>query len=516
MSYSLDERGGGDTESDSGGTERSVGIHGLKRLAREYCAAGFYDAAAHGRIDQLTPDELAQYNSCDAAYTYKLAHQFIPRQIEDGVRQMYLELLVPAANTLAEIAEHGAYIDQIALRRLALEWLPEYLDTEVALQSQAVSMGWPAAAPAINLGSWQQLGKLLYDVCGHSEVGKSGRSTKMAVLKVIAEESGPIGDFCRLLLEWRGLNHDITNYIQAIPEAIDSSSRIHPEALIHGTRVGRTSYHAPPVQTIPKARTVGAKRARIRTIFASPHPEVTLIEADFRQAELWAATMVSGDTQMLEDLQSGDFHARVAESTFGVTKETCDPDMWELYRDSSKILVYGKFYGAGVDALMGDKAIQGRGSTGSYVLFKTRREAEEHIKNFDERYQAYYQWREAEKKHVMAEGEQQSLTGRKRRYYWIQDYKQLNQAINMPISSLSHDFLLASLIELHPLLKPFGAHIWFEVHDSIVMEVPKVFLKEVVELVTRVMQKPRWGTPFGIPVDIKEGPNWLDLHRVGG
>lgn len=518
MSYSLDERGGGAEEADSTGTNRAVGIHGLKRLAREYFAAGHYDAVAHGRIDQLEPNELAYYNSCDAAYTYRLAHLFYGMQLVDNVREMYATLLIPIANVLTELHEHGIYIDKGEWTALAKEWLPAWLKWEEDLQAEALTLGWDGEDD-INLNSPKQLSHLIYDICKHTEVGKAKTSTAMAVLKIIQEEGTPLAAFCRGMLEWRGLDHDITNYLQTI-----TPGWVHPEPLIHGSRVGRMAYHAPPVQTIPKPRTVGAQRARIRRIFHAPPPDeiapegYDLIEFDYRQAELWAATMVTGDEQMLEDLNSGDFHARVAESSFRVTKAELEQTVegalrWELLRDSSKILVYGKFYGAGIDALMGDKAIQGRGSTGSYVLFKTRADAEAHIRSFDLRYAKYTAWREEEKRKVQREGEQQSATGRKRRYYLVQDYKQLNQAINMPISSLSHDHIFASMAEAHPLLKEFGAWMWYEIHDSIMVQSPKRFRQEIIALMVRVMEKPKFGFSFGIPVDVKIGDNWMDLHK---
>lgn len=521
QSYSLDERGGQDTEVDSEGQSRAVGVHGLKRLVREYCAGGFYGEDIRGQINTASPEDVAVYNGSDAAYTWRLQQYFEARQIEDGVRDMYLEHLIPAANVMADITAAGVYIDQQQLAELATTWMPEWLDLEQQLCEDAQALGWPT--DEINLNSPPQISKLLYDINKHKAVGsgKAVRSTAMGILKIIQEEDSDVGRWCNKLLTWRGRDHDIGTWITGLEPTIDAKGFAHPECLLHGARTGRTSYHNPPVQTVPKPRTVGEERARIRRIFAAPPPDANsgpegyvILEADFRQAELWAAAMVSEDPVILEDLRSGDFHARVAEASFHVTKATCDPLMWELYRDSSKILVYGKFYGAGPDALMGAKAIQGRGSTGSYVLFKTKAEAEAHIKNFDNRYLKYAQWRDKEKAYVTEHGEQQSATGRKRRYFLVTDYKQLNQAINMPISSLSHDFLLTSLVELHPLLSEFYTRILFEVHDSIVMQVPKRYLKEVVELTTRIMQKPRFGFSYGIPVDMKAGPNWFDVHNV--
>lgn len=510
MSYSLDERSGSDKESDSSGTARSVGVHGLKLLAMEYCGAERY-ADSGVKPEDMTPQQLAEYNSKDAIYTLRLQQYFEPLQRADNVREMYETMLIRGANTMAEIRDYGIYIDYGALCDLANEWLPEWIRVEEELQEDAKALGWPA--DEINTQSWQQLGKLIYDICGHAEVGKSKRSTKQDVLKVIAEEPTPLGAFCAKLLEWRHLEHDMGVYVTGVDEARDNYSRIHPEPLLHGTRNSRLAYHDPPVQTIPKPRTVGMARARIRRMFAAPK-DFVLMEADNRQSELWTAYMNSGDKNMLEDLLSGDFHARGAQGAFNVVKTELDPLDWELLRDSFKIIVYGSFYGAGPAALAGDKGIQGRGSTGNYRLLDTQEDARKALAAFAARYSDYWAWREREKQKVIREGEQQSACGHKRRYYLVQSYSQLNQAINFPVSCLSHSFLFMGLLELHEALRGMRSHILLEVHDSILLEVHKDEVRQVAQLAEEIMSKPRFGFDVGIPVDIKVGINWLDLVKL--
>lgn len=534
MSYSLDERGGRIEEEGSGGDAHGVGIHGLKKLAMEYCAAGKYTESgkAKQRPEDMSPEDLAEYNSKDAAYTFRLAEMFEARQIEDGVRDMYLELLIPAVNVHAKITQNGAHIDRHELNKLKLEWLPQWLRLEKALVAQAKAVGFEGR---INLQSPQQVAKVIYDLMDGPALGSPARTTAMAVLKEFAKDdpdarvTPELHRFASDLLALRGLGKDINTYITGIEDDMDENDDIHPEPDIHGTRTGRLAYKKPPVMTIPKPRTVGAERARIRRIFAAAKKadaEMLLMEADFRQAELWAAYFVSFDELLLDDLNSGDFHARGAQAAFEVNKDDLDPLLWELYRDSYKIVVYGSFYGAGPEALVGDKALTGRGSTGSYILLKTKKEAQKVLDNFNARYNKLYAWREAEKLHVKAEGEQTSRTGRKRRYHLVRNFQQLNQAINMPISSLSHDHLQVGWIELGgwdwddpwhepvSLLEQYNSRMWFEVHDSVVIEVDKKYLKEVSDLVTATLSKARFGLPFGIPVDIKVGPNWLDVDKL--
>lgn len=533
MSYSLDERGGQGDEVDAGGSSRAVGIHGLKGLAREYCAAGFYDAKARGRINLLPPDELAYYNALDAHYTLRLARRFIPLQIEDEVREFYKEFLIKTANSLAEITEYGVRIDRKALKALGREWIPQWMEMEERLQDEALKFGWDGkiknkkgqlvpSDERINLGSWMQLQRFIYDICGVKEIRGEGRTTKMDVLKQFAADiTNPLDAWCHELLAWRGLDHDLNNYVLAIEQDMDEHGIIHPECLIHGTRVGRFSYRNPPVQTIPKQRTVGADRARIRRIFRA-RKGMVLLEADYSQAELYAAAMASGDAAILTDLRSGDFHAANIPLAFHTTREELIDRLgyvdgmaeFERLRDSTKIYTYGKLYGGGVGALTGENRV-GRGSGGNYA-FMDHKTAVELEKAWEARYHVYMAFRNNEKQIVTREGEQVNWNGRKRRYFRVNNYKQLNQAINFPCSSLSHDHLIDSLNKLHNsgIMAEFNAHVLFDVHDSLVIECPEEYKEEVARLVKRVMEEPKFGLPFGIPVDVKVGPNWFDMEKM--
>lgn len=553
ISYTLDERGGGNTEADSGGNERAVGVHGLKHLAMEYCGAEFYSDGVKGRIDQLTPEKLALYNSSDAEYTYRLIKYLKPIQIEDGVREVYENILIPAANVFSEIHERGAYIDLKALKGLAKEWIPRWLEREKSLLQNAHELGWHNEE--INTNSPKQLSKFIYDILHAPTIGtgKMERSTaKPIVEKMVADyPTHPASIWLGGLLEWRGLDRDINTWIRELETARDKNGFIHPEGLLHGTRNGRAAYHNPPVQTVPKLRTVGADRARIRRIFAAAPPSDLgtgprmLMESDLRQAELWVTYFVTGDNTMYEDLATcnschrltslvngemvtddglvicsngkphkSDFHAQGATGIWGVTKEDCTSEFdWEYIRDSYKRIVYGITYGAGAGTLAEGKKLTGAGGA-NYRFIETVGQAQKAIDDYLGRYHVFHAWREEEKRIVGTEGEQISRTGRKRRYYMIQSYSTLNQAINTPISSFSHDFILMDMIELHYLLREFDAYINFEIHDSLVIDFPQKYIKEVAQLVTHIMTKPRFGSPCGIPIDIKVGKNWFDVQNL--
>lgn len=625
MSYSLDERGGRDQEADSAGFRRSVGIHGLKRLSREYFAAGYYDAKTtvtvarksskkanttfvdsltgdeldaiiinqispllpegyttnvllkttlpnrrklvkeylsssdpklkvtttellssnpeHANevelatttqtpIELLTPEELAEYNSKDAAYTLRLQRRFEPLQQADNVRNMYLSILIPSANMLSEVHDRGAHIDRKLLGELTNEWGADWLRLFDEFQTLSRELGWPQ--PQLNPDSWPDMHVFVYDIVGMPVVEGQGRTTKREVLEEWAKLPSRFGEWCRVLQAFRGRNKDISTWIEGVGEALDDNDFIHPEPLIHGTSVGRMSYHAPPIQTTGKPRTVGEERARVRRIFSASNPEMVLIEADFSQSELWWAGMVSGDANMIDDLSrcikceqifnpvkptlcevdgkphKADFHRRLAITSFGVDPNELDPTTWDRYRNSAKVFAFGGLlYGGGIDVITG-KHYLGKAQPNLYFVRDVKKAAEIY-RNAGAKYSRYMEWRNEEKQHVQVEGDQQSMSERKRRYYYITDFKTFNQTINFPVSCVSHDNLLVSMNELHPLLAEYDAYLWWEVHDSIVAEAPRKYLHEVVKLIESVMTRPRFGAPYGVPVEVKCGANWGTL-----
>lgn len=512
QSYSLDERCGDAEEIDSRGRSRAVGIHGLKSLAREYIGAGFYEANV--KIETCSPEQLAEYNSKDAYYTYRLQRMFEQRQIDDNVRDMYLTLLIPGANIMAEITEQGIAIDEKFLAELGVEWYQRWLDLEERLQTLALEIGWTDNNSWINLDSPKQVAKLIYDVAKHPRTRESyntpiaPRTTRAKALQEIAEgKPSLIQEFCATQLEWRGVKTDLSHYVESVDANKDSQGFIHPEALLHGTRNGRLSYHNPPIQTIPQPSTVGEERAKLRKLFIAKSDEYILVEADNRQSELWAAAMLSNDQQMLEDLRSGDFHSKGAEEVFNISQADLDKNVWGLYRSSYKRICYNNLYGGGPQSLIG----RGTHAVGKFNVLTSLVQARKVQNNFNARFPAYARWRTQQKEIISKTGEQQTLSGRKRRYYWVRNFHTLNQGINSPVSSLSHDHLMLAWLELHPLLKEFDSRILLENHDSILFEVRKDYLVEALSLIERIMTTPRYGASYGIPIDIKIGRNWLDM-----
>ena len=477
MSYTLDERSG---------------HHGLKVLAKEYCASGNYEPTTKvkrkNNFSQIPKDELYEYNAKDAAYTARLSTIFPIMQREDNVEDVYRDLLIPAANAFVPVLHRGVYVDKRRIKELFLEWAPQLVEQEKQLLEVAAGYG----APNINLNSPAQLSKLLFDKMGIP----GGPSTEAKLLEPLRNGY----PFIDNMLKYRRLEHLITNYLIGMQERIKRDGRLHPSVLLHGTVTGRLSYRDPALQTIPKADKLGEDFGRIRQIFSATNDDYVLVEADYRQAELWYAYYHSHDPVLLEALQI-DVHRATAATVNKVAMQDVTP----LMRAKAKITNFGIIYGATPPTLKAQ-----------YKDF-TMDEATEYYNAFFAKYHIYADWFARTKEITTIKGELQSLTGRKRRFRIVTGpdfHRILNQAVNFPIQAAASDTTLKSFIELQPELEKLNSHVLLLVHDSILCEVHKSHLSEAIELIKATMTKTHIKGCGPVPVEIKVGPNWCDMEEV--
>lgn len=479
MSYALDER---------------KGRHSLKNLSREYCGADFYEEGVKvGRAinskDDTEINKLYNYNAKDGCYTARLSPILLDKARKDNVSSVYTELLVPAANAFAEIQYRGAHVDNSKIRELSMKWFPQWIESEKNLIAYANELGYPGE---INLNSPKQLSHLLFDILQLP----GGPSTRKEILEQL-EEFHP---FVTRFMKFRRLDHIIGSYILGIQDDIKSDSRVHAQVLLHGTSTGRLSYHKPPLQTIPKPRSDEDQDfLELREMFNTTNDNYCIVETDYEKAEVWGAYALSQDQHLLEDLNSIDFHRRVA----SVVYKTPFDDITERQRFNSKRTTFGIIYG------ITDRALA--------KLIKTSvDEASEIIQNWYSRYDKYFEWFNRTKEELFREGEIVGPTGRKRRFkIFVGAYQdKINQAVNFPIQSLASDVTLASTIKLHHLLKEFDSYILWCVHDSIIFEVRKKYLKEVLSLIKNTMSAIHFEGIPGIPVEIKVGSRLSDTHKI--
>ena len=502
MSYSLDERGGSDDEA--AGVDIAVGIHGLKRLSREYCGAGMY------QVDlKNAPDEVVwEYNAKDAAYTARLAKLFKARQLEEEVRQPYAELILPEVKVVRDEKRHGVYVHKPTLTGLATTWLEEWLTLDAELTAEAVAYGWPE--PNFNSNSPPQMLRFL-----NNYLDIRVDNTRADTLEPYANHP-----WIAKRLRIKKIGKQLGTYVIATQKVIDHNSRVHPDASLHATVSGRKSYHNPPVGTVPTGGQYAdpdeepdeetlaeiAEFSQVRALFGAP-PGRVFIEADYASAELWTAAFLSRDDTMLTELESGDFHSRAAEGMFKVKQSDYDPSQWKNMRRESKYVTFGVLYFREAFSLYQPKPGQG-GNLGKSGY--TLRQLEEMVRAWHEKYWLHLDWAMRGYDQAKKDGFQRALSGRLRRYHAPGVYKNfLNMTSNWPVQVTAHDHLVAARLEWAS--EPRPAEMLWDGHDAIYFECDEDKVDEACEMIKQVMERPRW-FDRGLLVDIKVGPNWAKGH----
>lgn len=495
MSYCIDER---------------PGYHGLKGNAREFLGAGWYEAEVKpfygGRMHLLPPEALNLYNAKDAAYTRRLAPIFRRRMEEESTVGLYNNLLLPATRVFIDQKIRGIKVDQDRLNDLSLTgdgkgWFSRFIKAQEELAAEARLLGWPD--DTFNMNSAPQMRTLFFDIL---DIEPTKWSQKTGQPSLDKETLDAIDHpFAARIRDVRALE-TIVDYVLAVRKHIKYDGLLHPSAFVTTTRTGRTSYHDPAMQTIPKPYTLGDDYARIREVIV-PHNSETheIIEADYNQIEVWLAWAESRDPALLEHLESGDVHSRTAEGAFNVKRADFTPARWSEFRQNAKRIRFGLQYGEGAEKLSSPPPI----GLGCSVT-----EARKYVMSFWKTYPNHRKWTLDIQKQVVEDGYLRTPTGRVMRFPMVLDHKSLRQAINFPIQANASDYCLLSMIKLAPMLREMDAHILLMIHDALVVESPKHRRAEVLSLIRQVMTEPQLPGYPGVGVEVAVGPNLGQMEKV--
>lgn len=474
------------------------GYHGLKANAREWLGAGWYEEKVKpfykGKMHLLDPVTINEYNAKDAVYTLRLIDVFRPKMQAEDTEQVYKNILVPAINTFIDMQIRGINIDHRALEALAYEsWFPRYLETEEALRKQAHEIGWPNEN--INLHSNPQLAKLLYKILSIPVIKHTVKGNPSVDKETLDQINHPFASDLRALR----MLVKMIDYVRAILKHTKYDGLLHPSAFVSTTRTRRTSYTDPAMQTIPKDYTVGADYARLREVII-PHNSTTheLIEADYNQIEVWLAWAFSKDPALLEHLQTGDVHSATAEGAFNTKRELWSELEWAEKRQNAKKIRFGIQYGEGAKKLATPPPI----GIGCSVA-----EASTFISQYKRTYPVYDKWMRDIQHEALTKGYLRAPDGSVMRFPVIMDHRELRQAINFPIQCTASMYNLTSMIELAPLLREFNSYLLLNIHDCLVVESDRRYQCEVIALMKRVMEKPRFEGFPSVKVDVKVGDN---------
>ncbi|MBU1202567.1 DNA polymerase I [Patescibacteria group bacterium] len=473
--------------------ELSFSYLGYKKLK----LANLLDVAPKGKTQinmaEIDPQKLAWYAAEDADITYRLYQKLLPIIKTNENYDLLIKMELPLVPVLADMELTGISLDSPFLNKMAKEF-----DTEIKKISQKI---YKLAGTEFNISSPLQLKEILFEKLKISQQGikktKTGLSTAAAELDKM-KSAHPV---IPLIIDYRELTKLQSTYIKALPELVNKrTNRIHTSFNQTVTATGRLSSSDPNLQNIPIRTELGKK---IRQAFVAPK-NYNLLSADYSQIELRLVAAFSKDPKMMTSFKKGeDIHARTAAEIHKISLEKVSKEI----RRTAKEVNFGILYGLG-----------SRGLAQRTDLNQT--EAKEFIERYFSVYKNIKTYIEKTKNFAHQNGYSQTIFGRRR---YLPDIKSNmpmliaqaeRMAINMPVQGTAADLIKLAMINMHqglPKISP-SSKIVLQVHDELVLEVPKNDLKKVAKYVKNTMENV-YKLPIPLTVDIEVGQNWGKLEN---
>ncbi len=406
------------------------------------------------------------------------------------LQSVYETIDRPLVPVLAKMEQTGIRIDTAVLAELSVR-LTKRVE-EIAGQV------YQLAGKSFNIGSPQQLGKVLFEDLALPSPTKMGKGKVISTAADILENLAPAYPIAQLVLDYRQLTKLKGTYIDALPLLIKpATGRVHTTFNQTGAATGRLSSSNPNLQNIPIRTEEGRE---IRAAFI-PEDGWELVVADYSQIELRLLAHMSGDEVLVDAFtHNQDIHTRTAAEVLKVDPAFVTPDM----RRSAKAVNFGIVYGQTPFGL-------------AQTLGIDRKEAELYIRRYFERYAGVREFIDKTIEHVRETGVATTLLGRRRP---IPDMKNRNPAarsfaertaVNTPLQGTAADLIKLAMIRISHLFEKekLKARMLLQVHDELVFEAPSDEIARVKELVKTEMENV-YQLNVPLTVEVGVGKNWRD------
>jgi len=387
---------------------------------------------------------------------------------EKGQTELFETMEFPLSSILAEMEMTGIRVDAQRLNQMKGEFATRLQEIEQKIYEQA--------GEEFNLNSPKQLGVILFEKMGLPVIKKTktGYSTAVDVLEQLKEQAPVVED----ILTYRQISKIQSTYVEGLLKMIQGDGKIHTRYVQTLTQTGRLSSVDPNLQNIPIRLEEGRK---IREAFVPREEDWVIYSSDYSQIELRVLAHISNDEHLKAAFVEGqDIHTSTAMRVFGIENaQDVTPNM----RRQAKAVNFGIVYGISDYGL-------------SQNLGITRKEAQEYIDTYFERYPGVKTYMETIVREAKDKGYVETLYHRRR---YLADINSRNfnlrsfaerTAINSPIQGSAADILKIAMIELARRLKEeqLQATMLLQVHDELVFEVPASELEQLDQLVKEVME----------------------------
>jgi DNA polymerase I len=457
---------------------------------------GFAEKVAPGRDSDEGDAQLALGEEVEAGLdpaeearlVAALAEAQRPRLAELGLEPLLNDVELPLVHVLAAMEREGLKLDSERLAEVGAGF-GERIDT---LEREIFEL----AEEEFTIGSPQQVGRVLFEKLSltRKRRGKTGFSTDARVLAQIRDEH-PIVE---KIESWRELTKLKNTYLDSLPDLIDpDTGRVHTTFNQAATTTGRLSSTNPNLQNIPIRTEIGRP---VRACFVAEEG-ARLLSADYSQVELRVLAHVADESVLKEVFQAGeDVHAATAAEVFEIDRDEVDVGQ----RSKAKMVNFGIVYG-----------LTGFGLADRLNI--PRKEGEEFVARYLERFPAVRAFREETIERAQEEGFVTTLMGRRRSIPELRsgnpNTRRLGErlAVNTVIQGTAADIIKVAMVRCHRALHTEGAatRLVLQIHDELMFEGPPEEMDEATVLVRREMCGAYPLDP-ALEVDVGVGADWLD------
>jgi len=410
-------------------------------------------------------------------------------RLEDlDLEALLREVELPLVHVLAAMERAGLKLDAEGLENVGAGFGERIAELEGEIHD--------LAGEEFTIGSPQQVGRILFEKLEltRKRRGKTGFSTDARVLAQIREEH-PIVE---KIEAWRELTKLKSTYVDTLPDLIDpDTGRIHTTFNQAATATGRLSSTNPNLQNIPIRTEIGRP---VRACFVAEEG-AQLLSADYSQVELRVLAHVAEEDVLKDVFRAGDdVHAATAAEVFGVSRE----EVGVGQRAKAKMVNFGIVYG-----------LTGFGLADRLNI--PRKEGEEFVARYLERFPAVRAFREEVIDCAQSDGYVKTLMGRRRSIPELRSgspgTRRLGErlAVNTVIQGTAADIIKVAMVRCHRALGEVGmeTRLVLQIHDELLFEGPPGELDDAAELVRREMCSAHELDP-PLEVDIGIGRDWLD------
>lgn len=417
----------------------------------------------------VDPWRLLPYNACDAAVTAAL-YEKDREEIEAIGASEGMGIETALTPILLEMQAVGQRFNREKALEIREDFQRELDRLEVEIKE--------AANLEFNVGSTQQVAWLLFEKLNLKPVKKTkggeGWSTDEEVLKARIGAHPVVP----LILSWRKYSKMCGTYIDSPLELSEADGRLHTEFVQTGARGGRMSSRKPNAQNQPSRGTWGKL---IRGLYLPDNEDEVLLACDAGQLELRVAASLSGDKAMKAIFNEGrSIHMETLHSIL------MRPDLGKA-SDEYKL---SKNVNFGMTYRMSAKGLQRYLATECEPpMFLTLKACQEIADRFLNRFPELVAYQDV----LIADLKERGFVENAfhyRRYLpevFSDDWKAVEDAckigVNLPVQGTAGVAIkrCMTLLKDYPLRN--------NVHDELVLSVPKPYVEEVAKDVQKIMEE---------------------------